>query len=154
VEIFVHRSTGAEPELIEVDESVVVGEGLALTEDDGVWREDDDVEVDRTLTLHEADIADRRHVHVHKCRKVNVQVRFNDEEKDHAFSPGTTVHHVFEWGTGPHGFALTEVDRAEHTLQVCDTDTRPEPRDHLGSFTSPDSCSVCFSIVPKHRFEG
>jgi hypothetical protein len=83
---------------------------------------------------------------------VNVAVHFNGE-KSRDFPPSATVHRVFEWAVGKDGFDLPVHDRPEHVLQICDSTTRPDPTDHVGSFAN-DECHVCFRLVPKVRFEG
>src|SRR5438128_2146683 len=125
MEIYVH-APGAEPVFAEVSEDMTVA-ALVAAHAVGAgqaWLEDADEALDDTATLREAGIGERDHVHVGRCRKVEVRVRYggrDDIVKD--FPPAKTIAKVFDWATGKHGFELTETERAKHTLGICDTTT-------------------------------
>ena len=154
LEIYVHRPGPERMELREVEETVTVAEATGAGEGEAVWIEDVEETIDLTITVAEAGIPHRGHVHVNRCSAVAVKVTYNGPSKEHPFGPGTTVKAVFEWATSGDGFPLSDVDRAEHTLQLCGTEEQPDPGDHMASFITDDSCEVCFELVAKHRFEG
>jgi hypothetical protein len=153
VEIYIHRSGRERMQLQEVDGSTTVAEAVGLNDGEAVWLEDAEEPLDATRTVAEA-VGERGHVHVHRCRRVEVKVTFNGVTKDHSFAPGAKIKRVFRWATGKDGFPMSEEDRAEHALQLCGTDDQPDPADHVGSFVTEGNCEVCFDLVPKHRFEG
>lgn len=153
MEIYVHRPGEERIELRVVEETVTVEEAVKLRNGENVWLEDTEEIVDVRITVTEAGIAHRGHVHVNKCHRAVVTVNFNGQTKTRDFPVATRIEHVFRWATGKDGFPLADADALEHTLQVCNTTTQPDGDDHVGSFVS-DQCTVCFDLVPKHRIEG
>lgn len=154
MELFIHRSGKDRISLAEVDRSKTVAEAVGLSEGEAVWLEDsEDAPVLTTRAIAEV-VGDRGHVHVNRCPRVEVTVNFNHESKEHPFGPGATITRVFGWATGKEGFPMSEEDRAEHALQSCGTEDQPDSSDHIGSLVNAGGCTVCFDLVPKHRFEG
>jgi hypothetical protein len=153
MELYIHRSAEDRVELREVEATISVVEAVTLQDGEFVWLEESEVEVDVTATVTEAHIPHRGHVHVNRCREVRVTVNYNGRAKEHSFHPATRIERVFDWATGKDGFDLTPTDRTEEVLQICNTTIEPDEADHVGSFAKED-CSVCFSLVHKHRFEG
>ena len=103
--------------------------------------------------LKDAGIADRSHIHISRCHRITVRIRYGGDSKTHEFAPGATIASVFAWATGPNGFELTASERAKHTLGICDTLTQPDKSEHIGSLAT-EECSVCLDLAPKERFEG
>lgn len=90
-------------------------------------------------------------IHVHRCRKVKVEVSFNGETKSAELSPSRTV------GASKTHFAvklfrMSKHDAAEHVLQLADTTERPDADTHLGALAR--HCGVKFDLVPLIRVEG
>jgi hypothetical protein len=155
MEIYIHTREGGGLKLVDVEPSITVGE-LIVREGDAeceAWLEDADAPVAATATLSEAGMRHRSHVHIGKCRRVMVKVRYGGDAKERDFAPGATIARVFAWATGPDGFALPDAERPKHTLTVCDTTTEPAPSVHVGSLVRAD-CALCLDLVPKERFEG
>lgn len=152
MELFVHRAAEERIEIREVETTVTIAEAVRLQDGETVWLEETEEALKVTLTLSEAKIPHRGSVHVNRCHEVQAVVHFNGT-KEKTFQPSARMERVFEWATGKHGFNLTPTDRAEHVLQICDTTIEPDDGDHIGSFVD-ERCSVCFKLVPKHRFEG
>jgi hypothetical protein len=153
MEIYVHRRGESPVELRTVEETTTVSEAVGWAEGEAVWIEDTEVEVEVSVKVADAGIKHRGHVHVNRCRQIAVEVNFNGAAKERRWPPPISIGRVFEWATEKHGFNLSEADRAEHTLQLCGSTQQPDAADHIGSFVT-DECSVCFDLVPKHRFEG
>lgn len=153
MELFIHRPADERVELREVDTTTSVAEAVTLQDGEHVWVEESETEVDVTVSVSEAHIPHRGHVHVNRCREVRVTVNYNGRAKEHTFRPATRIERVFDWATGKDGFDLTPTDRTEEVLQICDTTIEPDDADHVGSF-AVEHCSVCFNLVHKHRFEG
>ncbi|HEX4826339.1 MAG TPA: hypothetical protein VFV19_18710 [Candidatus Polarisedimenticolaceae bacterium] len=126
---------------------VFVGEcGEALTEledvEDGVDKHDP---ADVNLTLEELDLRRHRHVHVHKCRHVAVEVHFSGQTKRHRFSPATTIAVVTTWARRK--LHLDPAAAAEYVLQLCNSTERPRADRHLGELVQAAVCSICFNLV-------
>lgn len=117
-----------------------------------VFVEGQDEPLDERTTLAAAGIRARGRVHVHRCRKVEVEVNFNGRDKSHRFSPSTTIAEVKVWADKE--FKLTGVDATEHALQRCGTTERPSDDTHIGSLVAAGTCALCFDLIPKQRVEG
>ena len=153
MEIYVHRREPSRVELRTVEEATPLSDAVGLADGELVWLEDSDDALEATRPISEVGVTHRGHVHVNRCRRVEIEVNFNADARTRRFPPAATVRRVFEWATGNQGFKLSETDRAQHVLQICDTPTQPDESDHIGSFIA-DECGVCFDLVPKQRFEG
>jgi hypothetical protein len=91
-------------------------------------------------------------VHLHRCKHIDIVVRFGNEQVDHKFPPATTVGHVRNWAG--HKLGMQPGDIAEHVLQIQGTDTQPDVDVHIGALTKCPNCSVKFDLVPAHRING
>jgi len=92
-------------------------------------------------------------IHVHRCRRIKVDVTFNGVTKEHSFGPGTTIAAVEKWAAIK-DFAMSPADAAEHVLQFAGRTDRPEPDTHIGSLTTCPDCHLAFDLVPLKRVEG
>lgn len=91
-------------------------------------------------------------VHLHRCKHVDVQVRFGAEVVHHQFRPATTVGRVRQWAG--HKLGMQPGDIAEHVLQIAGTNEQPELDTHIGALAKCPACSVTFDLVPAHRING
>lgn len=91
-------------------------------------------------------------VHLHRCKHVEVQVRFGAEVLHHKFRPATTVGRVRLWAGEK--FGMEPGDIAEHVLQIAGTTEQPDVDIHIGTLTKRPQCSVTFDLVPAHRING
>lgn len=91
-------------------------------------------------------------VHLHRCKHVEVSVRFGAEAVQHQFSPATTVGRVRLWAG--HKLGMQPGDIAEHVLQLAGTNEQPDVDVHIGTLTKCPECSVTFDLVPAHRING
>jgi hypothetical protein len=154
--LYIHHPHNESPEAIEIEETATVsslvethgrgGDALAMLEDT-------EVTLAEELTLVEAGVGDRGHVHVGPRKTITVTLHFNDADKTKKFPPAATVQRVFEWAVGPKGFALPGDQKPKHTLSLCGTQKRPAREVHVGSLTDEHG-NVCFDLIPKKRFEG
>lgn len=92
-------------------------------------------------------------LHLARCRRVEVAVRFNGEEAKRHFPPSATVDRVHHWATR-RAFEMTPRDAAEHLLQLQGSTVRPDRDVHIGTLTDADTCTVAFDLVPRKRVEG
>ena len=88
-----------------------------------------------------------------RCRRVEVVVRFNNEDVKRHFPPSATIDRVHHWATR-RAFEMTPRDAAEHLLQIQGATVRPDRDVHVGTLTSTDTCFVAFDLVPRKRVEG
>lgn len=155
MQIYVHQQN-TELKLAEVKETITVEELASAHGEEGadfVWIEDAEEALETATTLAAAGIAERSHVHISRCRRINVRARSGGDSKSREFAPSATIARVFKWATGKQGFDLTPSERAKHTLGLCDTLTQPDKSEHIGSLAN-HQCSVCLDLAPKERFEG
>jgi hypothetical protein len=92
-------------------------------------------------------------LHLHRCRHVDVTVRFNGKPVERKFAPSATVAHVKHWAAVK-GFGMTDEEAGEHLLQIAGTKDRPAPGVHIGTLTSCPACEVTFDLVPDERVNG
>lgn len=91
-------------------------------------------------------------VHLHRCKHIDVQVRFGNEVVRHQFRPAATVGRVRLWAGHKLGMSLGDI--AEHVLQIAGTNDQPDVDTHIGTLTKCPQCSVTFDLVPAHRING
>jgi hypothetical protein len=119
-----------------------------------VFLEDGEEKLDPGMSLEAAGIVHRKRVHVHRCHKIRVTVNYQNQSRNHEFSPATTVGRVKKWAVSEKVFNLSEMDASEHLLQICGTNERPDEDAHLGSLVAFPACEICFDLVAKVRVEG
>lgn len=123
--------------------------GLMLSVED-----DDDDEAADAHATHVKHLAKEHgvRVHLHRCKHVDVHVRFGAEVVHHKFSPASTVGRVRQWAG--HKLGMQPGDIAEHVLQIAGTNEQPDVDIHVGTLTKCPACSVTFDMVPAHRING
>jgi hypothetical protein len=116
--------------------------------------QDDDEEADRPEVTHVRDLKKGHgiRVHLHRCKHVEVYVRFANETVHRKFRPATTVGRVRNWAGRKLG--MDPGDIAEHVLQVAGTTEQPDVDVHIGTLARRPQCSVTFDLVPAHRING
>lgn len=107
--------------------------------------------LDLDVPLSKQGIRDKHRIHVHRCKKVEVTLHFNEVTKVMEFPPANTVDYVKKRFV--HAIDMSPVDATEHVLQLCRTEDRPEPDTQIGTLVS-GCCSLCFNLVPIKRIEG
>lgn len=155
MELFVHRR-GKDVELHQVEPDTTVAAFIEQLEASGasMWLEDQEDELPQEQTLADAGVVNRANVHVGKCRKVAVSVRFNMEVKNYEVRPAATLRSVYHRATSKReGFDFSEHDKAEYTLQVQGTTEQPDLSRHVGVFAN-DDCAAAFDLVLQERFQG
>lgn len=154
MELYVHTQ-GLKLALQELEPTAKVASIASTSGQEGsdVWLQDAEEPLDPDLTIEQAGIGNRGHVHVSTCKRIEVTVRFLETDKSHAFPPGATVAAVLAWATGPLGFDLPDRERVKHLLAACDANEPADKNRHVGSYAT-DACTACFDLVPKERFEG
>ncbi|RUL84029.1 hypothetical protein [Tautonia sociabilis] len=158
VELFLQVEGRRRIDLIEIDADAPVREILKLAaipehikEAGLVFEVDGERPLDHEARLCDAGVGHRHRVHVHRCHQVDVSLHFNDITEKMHFPPSATVERVKRRFVEK--IRMSHVDATEHALQLCGTDDRPEPDNHIGAFVS-GCCSLCFDLVPIKRVEG
>lgn len=126
-------------------------EGLAepIDAEDGA---DKQSSVDVDLTLEALDIGRHRHVHVHTCKHILVEVNFGGNTKRRSFSPATTIEVVTTWARKK--FRLEAAAASEYVLQLCNGTEQPRSDRHLGELADGTKCSICFDLVKEVTPQG
>lgn len=115
--------------------------------------EDEDDPVDDSVKLQERATSKGLKVHVHRCKKVDVAVTFNNETVERHFPPSATVSRVKRWAAEKK-FGMSEDESGEHVLQLAGTHDRPAPGTHIGALTDGTVCRVAFDLVADERVNG
>ena len=110
--------------------------------DDGV---DEHSPVDISCTFAVLEIERHRHVHVHPCRHIAVEVSFGKKPRRHRFTPNTTVGSAAEWARRK--FHLDAALAREYVLQLCNSTEQPRSTEYLGDLAKGATCSLCFDLV-------
>ena len=118
-----------------------------------IFLEDSDEPLDETVVVRQHVGPTGLKAHLHRCRHVEVDVRFNNETVHHRFGPGATIARVKRWAA-EHKFGMTPEEASEHVLQILGTQERPSPGTHLGALTSCPNCRLAFDLVPDQRVNG
>jgi hypothetical protein len=161
VQLFLQYEGHRRVELIQLDENATVADVLEAARRAGlpddrkegacVFGHDADAPFDPAVTLKAAGVRDKHRVHVHRCKKVEVTLHFNERTETLAFPPAATVDKVKKEFVK--AIRMSPVDATEHVLQLCGSTDRPDPDTHIGSLVC-GCCSLCFDLVPIKRIEG
>ena len=92
-------------------------------------------------------------IHLHRCRRIEVKVTFNNENVEHKFAPGTTVARVKKWAA-EQKFGMSPEEAGEHVLQLAGTKDRPSASTHIGALVTHRKCELAFDLVPDERING
>lgn len=167
IRVYVQSEYLSDVQLIEVDDDVTLHDlkraalelipastdmsELSLSVEDD---HEDDEEEDRPEVTHVSDLKKGHgiRVHLHRCKHVEVHVRFANETVHRNFRPATTVGKVRNWAGRRLG--MDPGDIAEHVLQLAGTTEQPDVDVHIGTFARCPQCSVTFDLVPAHRING
>lgn len=104
------------------------------------------VDIDRMIEVLE--VEQRRHVHLHPCRHITVDVHLAGKTTGRRFSPATTIGVVTAWARKKfEKCGLDAAAAAEYVLQISGTKIQPRSDEHLGELTKPGVCSLCFDLV-------
>ena len=141
--------------LAKLDRKVADDEGLEIFIEDLPGSLDGETLLEELLPLTADDVGGARalRLHLSRCRKVVVTVRFNGETEDRKFPPSTTIERVRRWAA-LRAFGLSPRDSVEHVLQLPGGAERPDRDTHIGTLTDGKTCEVAFDLVPAKRVEG
>ncbi len=146
-----HIEVGRDHTVAIIKEILVKKHGLES--DTVIFLEDQEEPLGDHLVIFELVQATSANLHLHRCRHVDVTVRFNGKPVQRTFAPSATIAHVKHWAAVK-GFGMTEEQAGEHLLQIAGTKDRPAPGVHIGTLTSCPECKVTFDLVPDERVNG
>jgi hypothetical protein len=156
--VFLQQHGSAEVEELEIAISATVAELLAASKAEGVreqaliFVDEGEEPVGKEVHVEHSGAKQGSRVHVSRCRHVEVTVHYQEKTEAHRFPPGAKVHRVKQWAV--HKFRLAETDATEHVLQICGGTERPAGDTPLHTLLKPDTCALCFDLVPEKRIEG
>lgn len=156
--VFLHQSGAAGAEELEIALAATFGELLTASKSQGVEGEavifvDEAEEPCGTdIRIEHGGVKHGSRIHVSRCRHIEVTVHYQDKTEMRRFAPGAKVHRVKHWAV--HEFKLAHTDAAEHVLQICGGTDRPAGDTPLHTLLKPNSCALCFDLVPEKRIEG
>jgi hypothetical protein len=127
-----------ETEFIEVEggdlDAVLKGvRALAALDDIHVFERDADEPIGGDIKHKKA-----LSVVAHRCKRVDVEVRYEHLTKAHEFAPSATVFRVLQWAIGKHGYNLDDTARAKANLILPDAEQPLPPGDVIGRLVKHD----------------
>ena len=162
--VYIQSEYFADIKLVEIDDDASIADlkiaALKLLPDDTdvsdieLSVEDDDDDQDHAQRARVRDLVKAHgvRVHLHRCKHIEVTVRFGAEEVQHKFPPATTVGRIRQWAG--HKLGMQPGDIAEHVLQIVGTNEQPDVDIHIGTLAKCPKCVVAFDLVPAHRING
>lgn len=132
-----------------IEKGVPEGDGEQVP---AVYLEDSEDSLSSELSLEEAGIGPRQHVHMHRSPKIEVTVTFNGLQKSQEFPPSTTVGKVKKWAAKE--FGMSKEDAVEHVLKISGSTDKPDEHTHIGALVPFPESQLLFDLVPKIRVEG
>jgi hypothetical protein len=91
-------------------------------------------------------------VHVGRCQKVEVKVRYAGRIVDRRFAPATRMGRVKRWAVRQLG--ISHADANELVLQVAGTNIQPSRDQHVGNFVEGRTCTATFDLVRSYTVNG
>lgn len=92
-----------------------------------------------------------KRLHVGRCKKVEITVRYAGQSAQRKFSPATPIGKVKAWAARQ--FGIQPGDAAELSLQLAGSDVQPAIDKHVGCFVD-DHCRVTFDLVRSYTVNG
>jgi hypothetical protein len=148
MQVFVHGAGSDSPEIVEVEETVMVRELLAGRDGELLWVEEVDVPLELDLSLSAAGIRHGHHVHRSPCREIEVRLFAGEgRQTAHRFAPSAKVERAVVWGAENLGLGpVADVEAVDRrTGRVVD------PGTHIGSLAEAGNCSAELDLRPVHR---
>lgn len=160
-QVYFHGENHREPKFIDispeisVEEIIVIyqrefGEGSAVEEIE-LFVEDVDEPRPRHHRGEEAGIRHRGHIHFHRCKRIEVIIMYNGDDKTLSFPPSTTVKRIFLKAI--EAFRISEKDAGDYVLKLEDG-TILQSADHIGSFTAFPKCNIKLFLTAIKPIQG
>lgn len=115
--------------------------------------DDDDIDgVDDEERDAKIVVIDGLRVHVGRCKKVEVTVRYFGKPKTRKFVPSARIKRVKNWATKV--FEVPAAEAARHSLRLPDTTEELAADVHVGTLVLKGTCGVVLDLVPSDRING
>jgi len=98
-----------------------------------------------------AGVKKKHHIHCHRCKKIEVLIMYNGQDKIFQLSPAATANVVLEKAI--HAFNINPEDAGDYLLKLEDK-TVLQPNDHIGSFATYPVCKVKLYLTPTKPVQG
>lgn len=107
--------------------------------------EDRDEPLNLDLVIGE-DAAGKVH-HVHRARRIEVFVHYQNAAKEKSFPPSTRVQTVLDWAVGPEGFRIDSAVAPEMELEI-HGDTKELPKQaHIGRYVRHPEHKLVLDLI-------
>lgn len=101
----------------------------------------------------EAKVKDGMRVHVSRCKKVAVVVRFMGQPPaSHEFPPANRVKRVKDWAVKE--FKIADAEAARHGLYIPGSDKELGADVQIGALVQDGTCAVTLDLLPTERIHG
>lgn len=100
----------------------------------------------------ESKVTDGMRLHVSRCKKITVVVRYMGQPKSHDFAPATRVKRVKDWAV--HEFKIPDAEAARHGLYLPGTEQELSGDTHIGSLAHSAACLLTLDLLPTDRIQG
>lgn len=107
--------------------------------------EDRDEPLDLDLVIRE-DAAQKVH-HVHRSRRIETLVHYQNGSKERAFSPSTRVQVVLDWAVGPEGFKIDPAIAPEMELALHGQAAALQKNTHIGRYIRHPHHELAFDLI-------
>jgi hypothetical protein len=85
--------------------------------------------------------------HVHRARRLDVHVAYQDKDIEHHYSPAATVQMALDWAVGPHGFKIDPAIALEMELAIEGSEKALPRQAHLGRFVHHPSHDLRLDLI-------
>jgi hypothetical protein len=83
----------------------------------------------------------------HRCKRIDVEVRYEHLTKSHEFAPSATVFRVLHWAIGKHGFHLDDTARAKANLILPGAEQPLPTGDVIGRLVTYPDCKLVVDLT-------
>jgi len=160
-EVYFHGIGQDNVKLIRVQEDFLIVDVLKVAKNEGVvdildevceiFLEESEEPVDKKHSLRHLGVRDRAHFIYHHCRKIEVSVSYNGEDKTSNFSPSAKIGKILKWAIKAFGLtgtdATNKVLRLENKVELAN-DLR------LGSLVHHPHCHIKLFLTAQVLVEG
>ncbi len=126
--------------------------GVRMDSEMAVFMEDREEPLGDAVTLESLAGKHGVRLHVHRCRRIAVQVTYSSRTVEHVFGPGVTIGTVKR--SVARELGITKEDAAELILQITGTQEQPDVDVHIGTLATCPACAIAFDLVPNTRIQG
>lgn len=162
--VYIHISNSRDIQQLKVGENPKVGELIKMytpqiasepdyEEDAEVYIEDRDDDLSKDILVDKVSSDNIIHLHISRCRKVQLTVSYAGREFADKFSPATTLKKVFEKAIHHFNIHKDEGSKLLFFLDVQSNDSI-DFSTHVGSITDYPVCSATLYLSEKIKYQG